>query len=42
VNPPSRFLAEIPQHLYQIIETDKNLVDFADPDYPEIEGIDIE
>jgi DNA helicase II / ATP-dependent DNA helicase PcrA len=42
VNPPSRFLGEIPQHLYQIIETDKNLVDFADPDYPEIEGIDLD
>lgn len=41
VNPPSRFLAEIPQHLYQIIETDKNSVNFVDPDYPEIEGIDL-
>jgi DNA helicase II / ATP-dependent DNA helicase PcrA len=42
VNPPSRFLGEIPQHLYQIIETDRNSVDFADPDYPEIEGIDLD
>ena len=42
VNPPSRFLAEIPQHLYQLIETDSDSVDFADPDYPEIEGIDLD
>ncbi len=42
VNPPSRFLGEIPQHLYQLIETDSDSVDFADPDYPEIEGIDLD
>ena len=43
VNPPSRFLSEIPQHLYQLIEMDdESFVNFTDPDYPEIEGIDIE
>ena len=41
VNPPSRFLSEIPQHLFQIIETDEDLIGFVDPDCPEIEGIDL-
>lgn len=41
VNPPSRFLSEIPQHLFQIIETDEDLIGFVDPDCPDIEGIDL-